>query len=362
MSVEKLEGALTALLTEHYRVDHAGDFESQDGRRLIEVRLALFGVRDLDAAIMQLGRLATKRRDVDATLIAFLPRMARVRIEEEWRHAVELFRPGLSRRLGLVATGSDGEFFTPDDPERRRLMTWAAEALRRAPIGPNIKRDVWSPKAFDVWCILLDAWLRCEGPLAIGEVVARSGASHPTVRATLSRLQQRGELLRGTNRRAELSAMPLRSLNELIVLADGFRHTARFVDRSGRTDTRGLLRRITAQATTGIAIGGVEAARRHVRNFDLNGLPRVDVTVDGSQAVDWVAKVDPALAEIASSDVSPVLVVHQALRADPRFDKIGVGARHVGPAETLLDLYDLRLTAQAEDFVRTLRGKDPGRA
>jgi hypothetical protein len=50
-----------------------------------------------------------------------------------------------------------------------------------------------------------------------------------------------------------------------------------------------------------------------------------------------------------------MLVVHRLRRRDPRFEHADSGALFADPAEVLLDLHELRLVDQADEFVRAMR-------
>ena len=365
-----LERAFAELLAEDYPlVEPRGskgavyDFASRNERRVIDLRVSLFGSRDLDAAVMHLARVVSAQPALErATLVAVLPRMSADRIGRDWGEAIAVLRPKTAQRLALVALASDREVLEPaGDAELGRLLALAREAVRRSAdrraTGPV--RSIWSAKDFDVWMALLDGWLRGEGAIPIGELVRKSGASHPTVRGTLARLREHGELHRASDRGATFSTFPRRSLGELVVLAGTFRDTRRFVDRSGRqADAAALLRRVLAKAPPKVSLGGVEAARHFTPDFDLHGLPRLDVTVHGRASLEWISAVDPALGEAGPDEPSAVLVVHRTERADARVEPAsGRRVPYASPAEVLFDLYDLRLTTQAEDFVRTLRKK-----
>lgn len=364
------ESALAALLAGEYERSSGGaffDFESEERRYVIESRASLYGTRDLDAALMRLARVLQTKPEVSrAILVALVPRMSVARLEKEWHHAIHVLRADVGRRLGLVALAADRDLMVPeDDPELNRLLAIARQAALRNRAddrgGDAHSHSPWSAKGFAIWEALLDAWLRCEGPLSMQELSKRSGASHPTVTGTLRRLHERGELRRSSNRGAEFASTPRRSLSEMVVLADSFRQSLRFIDSSGRrAEPTDLLRRIRKLSPGGITIGGVEAARHYVPTFDLNGLPRVDVSVDGSQSLQWVREVDPALRQARPEEPSSALVVHRGRSASRLEMAPGSGLPFAGPAETLLDLYDLRLTSQADEFVQSMRRSEVG--
>ena len=120
-----------------------------------------------------------------------------------------------------------------------------------------------------------------------------------------------------------------------------------------------MLRRLEAKAPPNVGLGGVVAARHYAPEFDLQGLPRLDISVHGQESLEWLGSVEPALRRARDEELSPVLVVHRIVRPEPGFDRVSGSTLHrlsiAGRAETLLDLYDLRLIPQADAFVRVLR-------
>ncbi len=360
--------AFASAVSKHYEPSPRGsdegyDFLRSDRQEALVLKSALHGVRDFHAAAihlaLQLGAVPGLAR---MTLVAYVGRISLGRIEEEWRRVLDALRPELSQRLALVALSAEGLVALPQDDEELR---WLAQRARISldPDAWNKRRALqtmtWTAKAFDVWMVLLDAWLGREGPLLMSEIARRSRCSTPTVAATVGHLEDRNEVTRTSARQASLRSLPRGSLGEILVLADHLRGTVRYVDGSGRRpDPEDLLQRVGTKAPVSVAVGGVAAARQYVPTFDLNGLPRVDVTTLEQDASSWVARLDPALRPATLQERSPLLVVHHRRRAAPDEPS---GRREAyplaSPAEVLLDLYDLRLTEQADDFVQMLRRK-----
>jgi hypothetical protein len=335
--------------------DSGYDFMTADGGRVIEIKGPLHGIRDLQAAVMRLTFLLTSKPAVRrATLVSWLPRVRVSRVREEWGRIEHVLRPTVAERLGLVVSAVDGAIALPESaPDLTRLLHFVREDLK-LPEHERRAAGVWFTAKFNVWKVLVDCWLRREPPVSVQEIQFRSGCSHPTVGSTLDLLERYGELRRASNRSAELVDLPRRSLDEILVLSDGLRRTQRFIDASGRKpDAAGLQRRIL-RAEPRITFGGIIAARYFVPDFDLNGLPRIDVIASTDDSLEWL-RVDPALREAHGQETWPVLVVHRDSRPDARVQTTAISTpRHAGPAETLLDLHDLKLTTQAEQFVRTL--------
>jgi hypothetical protein len=343
--------------------DRGADLISSDGHRTITTKYFVQGARDLHASLMQLAIYLTAHPAVrTATFVVRLPRMSAKRVSREWKSVTSVLRPELSRRLALVAVAPDGDAVIPDDAETRSIAEHAHHALAaitsvRAEDGHGAARWSWSPKSYEVWKVLLGAWLRRERALPLHEIQRRSGTSYPIVSALLDRLETLGELERSSNRSATLTDLPRRSLGEVLVL--GLRETHHFVDRSGRpSNARDLIRRIIAKAPEA-ALAGVEAARHYMPDFNLNGHPRIDVTIGADLDLSWVKRVDPALAaalpaSVATDPALAPLVVHRVRRPESGFIRYR-GTTYADPAEVLLDLYELRLPEQANELVHSLR-------
>jgi hypothetical protein len=345
-----------------YAKDEGYDFRMLDGRYVIELKFALVSSRDLYESVLRLVFALGEHPEIErGVLVANCSKMGRERLLFEWERIQKSLVPEVGKRLGLVAIAADGDVVVPDEPRQRQLLSIALETFPREETFPESKRaaERWSAKTFEVFKVLVTAWLRSEGLLPIWGIIKRSGCSHPTVRIVINLLERRKELIRGSDRSAGLAHLPRESLREVLVLADELRLTTRFVDGSGRRpDPIGLIRRLNEKKPEGVAFGGVAAARHYQPEFDLNGLPRIDLTIEGDRSLDWLAKVDPALKPVESSEQVPLLVVHRLLRPLAQFDEgTAGGLPFADPAEVLLDLYDLRLTEQAEEFVRSLRAK-----
>jgi hypothetical protein len=363
---DRLEIALAELLgptvTAQVGRDHGVDLATMDGKEVFEIKRAVHGTRDLDAAAMHLATYVAHARQVDsAYLVLVAPRMTGRRLEDQWKSLSRALAPSVYKRLRLIALAADADVVLPEKDVRSRqilaLVRQAAQETNPAPQGVT-PPPLWTAKSFQIWMVLLNAWLRREGPLPVGEVSRRAGASAPTATEALRRFHERGDVERARGRAVALARLSRRTLEEVLARVEELRALRRFVDASGRRDAADLARRIRSKAPRTVALGGVVAARHHVQAFDVDGLPRVDVAVSAHDSLSWLQRVDPALRRATLSDPAPVLVVSRIARADPGFDQGGKGDMpFAGPAETLLDLHDLRLTAQADAFVRELRSE-----
>jgi hypothetical protein len=365
VSKQSLERFLGGVLKPEYEAVRTGgdrgfDFVSRDGKRIMQAKLSLqSGTRDFRATVLDFATAVAREKDVSqAILLIRVGRLTAARALEEWQKAKEVLREDIAKRIALVLFAPDRDVVEPDTPDLRRLQALATNVLAKS-TEPKTRLSVpWTGTVLEVWKVILASWLRCEPPLQVGEIERRSGTSYPTVAATLKLLGDREEIDRLSSRSVRLRALPRRSLGELVMLGRAVRMTTFFRDRTSREpDPLELLRRLRRKAPKGVALGGVIAARHYDKDFDLNGTPRLDVTMARDTSPSWWRELDPALEPVAAPEPGVVMVSHLSLRRGNHFEKApGQPVPFADPAETLLDLYELRLEAQAEHLISTLRG------
>lgn len=273
--------------------------------------------------------------------------MTGARLSQEWDQFNSVLQPEVARRLAFAALGINGPVTAPTD-----RLTEQAVALLGAPAArPGAARAYrWDGKRFEVFGVLFDAWLAKEGPLPINVLLERAAVSHPTVSVTLEALREREELLRTRSRRVELARLPRRSLEELVPRLTELRETHFYVDGSGRgASPESLLARLRRKPIRGVHVGGVSAAREYWPGLNLNGLPRVDLTVAWDAPPAWLHTLDPALQRAPRSSAQVVLAVHHSRTP------LAPDASRARRATVVFDLYCLGLGEQAEDFIRHAR-------
>lgn len=330
----------------------------------IEIAENLRGVRDLSAHAFRLGRWVARHPGRRAGLVVLAPRISPERLAAEWAGIHGVFKKDIAHRIVLI--GSHPRLASPHAPK------WLSELLdelreSRAASPPQAERAVSAPgpKLFDVVKILLGRWLRRLEPMAVLHLGRQAGCSYPTVSTALERLESYGELSRASDRSVALADFPRRTWNEILALLPVLRETVHFVDESGRPPgSAELLSRLKRQSPGRLAVGGVEAARHWDPHFDLHGTPRLDVTLHAHDREDFdlgfVKRLDPALRRTAAADPrqrhTAVLAVHRLARGTPLFEANPRGPLPwADPVETLLDLHELRLVAQADELIERLR-------
>ncbi len=336
-------------------------YASEDGRTVVEIKSRAQGIRDLHAALMQLAVWIGASPNVDRALLAVhLPRITLPRVRKAWSDARAALRPAIARKLALAVLGPDQTWVDPPEPELVSIAQAIASQIDfggEGRVGPTAS----SPSLFEIGKVLVDAWLRRRGPLQVKEIERRVGCSYPTVAAALDELERRRELTRASDRRVALRALPRQTFEEMTVRSDSLRRTTWLVDVSGRRpDPEALLRRLQRAHPSRLALGGVLAARHYHAAFDLHGTPRIDLTSWLARgAVDddaRLTKLDPGLKVSTTRQAEAIGAVHRIVRAESSFEESPGSLPYADPVETLLDLHELHLTAQADALVRHMRG------
>lgn len=347
---------------------HGADFASPDGRVIVEVKARAQGMRDLRAALMGLAvRLAQDPKLKQAVLVIHLPRVSLSRIQEAWKQARAALRPDVAQRLALAALALDYRWVDPPTP---RLEEIAAAISSQIALEDSAKAEhapatgTGTPFFFEIVKVLLEAWLKRRGALRVQQIMERVGCSHPTVANALDELERRREIIRTRDRRVELRGLPRQTLDEAVILSESLRQVQWITDASGVPgDPAKLLRRLQGTKLPRVAVGGVVAARHYDPAFDLHGTPRIDLTVWSPRGVayDWasIANVYPGWVPTIVRQPDAIIAVHRLARAEALFEENAKGLPYADPVETLLDLYELRLTAQAQALVKHMRGDAP---
>lgn len=344
------------------REGSSNEFRSRDGRRLLDIQLRPQGVRDLHASFLKTAQEAARdKRVARAILAAWMPRPTDDRIVREWRETLELLKPSIAGRIALVIVRKDACRPLPEDKELRDLGESLRGRLGRMDVPSRESRPGVSPAFFEVFKVLLQQWMLGRGPIAIGELMRRTGSSYPTVAEAIRRLEGTQEVSRRSNRSVQLARFPERTWPEILALSGSLRRTRYYADPSGRPpDPQALYRRLQGMPRGPVAVGGVQAGRHWDPDFDLNGLPRLDLSVHmpaGAGDLGFLERLDPALRRADPAARGIVVAVHPLLRADAGFEKDPKGrVDWADPVETVLDLHELRLAEQAEDLIRRLSG------
>ena len=183
-------------------------------------------------------------------------------------------------------------------------------------------------------------------------IAETAGCTYPTVAAALERLEK--YLTRQSDRSVELGSFPRDEWSRFVANADHIRGTCRYADRSGQPrPIDALLTRLQRVKPPGVAIGGVLGAKRLFPALDLVGTPRLDLTVQSRRRepdLGFLRQLDSAL-QPAEQDEPARLVIHVLHQPVVFFESEADGTLWADPVECLLDLHELRLEAQAVEFL-----------
>ena len=340
------------------------DFLSDDGRIAVELKVRAQGVRDLHAGLMQLAVYMHELPRVERGLLAIhLPRVTVRRAEQAWGEARAVLHPRVASRVAIAVFARDGTWIDPPDATLVEIANAIASQLGAVPESKKGGVASRGPGLFfEIAKVLLEAWLRRRGALQIQEILRRVGCSYPTAAGALEELENRRELVRLSDRRVELRGLPRQTLGELVVRSEALRRTQWFVDASGRrADPTALLRRLQRANPENMAVGGVVAAHHYDRVLDLQGLPRIDLTLWAPRNAGFnpslLTRVDPALTMTTARKADSIIAIHHLARAESLFERQPHGLPFADPVETLLDLHELHLGTQADAFLKHVRGE-----
>jgi len=338
--------------------DRAVDFASEDGSFVVQVlERPSTAVRDLRAKLLPLAAsIGDDPRIERACLLLVVNRLTRKRLSDEWKGLMAVLRPGVARRLALVAVGEGLQVCLPDESPELVELARIGRSLVETSTAPTLPHMA---KSLEVLKVLVVRWLLGQGPIARGELGEQAGCSYPTVAKAIERFE--GVIREHSNRSVELKAFPREGWHELLALSPTHRARLAYSDRTGRrADPKGLLRRLEKLRPPHVALGGVVAAHHWDPHFDLRGTPRVDISLDAEEGLSlgFLRRLDPGLGPL-TGEGSPALVVHPLQRPVSLFT-LGDDLPIADPVETLLDLHELRLVDQSNALIERLERQARG--
>ncbi len=350
---------------EHFEPAESGqefDYLSRDRSTAVVVIRSPQGSRGLYAGSVRLALAAASREKLKrACLVIDATRLSARWLRGEWESVRQLFSPGISRRLAIVAVGAKEPWFEPHEPIMDQIAAaWARNDISESGGLSSKIRPYPRRRSFEVVKVLLVRWLRSDGPIPLGKLADAVGCTYPTIRRAIRQLEIKSYLSRESNRSVQLARFPQESWKELLALAPSMRGSLQFTDRSGdEPSPHRLLERLNRIRPPGIAVGGVSAARYWHPDFDLHGMPRLDLVLhapDGTMDIRFLKRLDPALEQAAVPNSAPALVIHPLIRKDSLFTESKRGPMPLAdPVETLLDLHELGLSRQADQMLAHFR-------
>lgn len=276
------------------------------------------------------------------------------RLRDELESFRAIARPQIAKRVHLARYSSAQPGLEPIDPLLHLPAGLEAEVLRNAPKASSRQSAPSAQHA--VTTELFRHWLIDAEPVSRANLQSRIGASYPTVANALKHLDAKGLLEQTSDRRVSLRFVPQQEWQHWLVSAVQARKSEGFVDPTGTGRKPGdMAQRLFKLGRDDLAVGGVIGARHFHPELDIAGEPRLDITLHNSTDLSFVRKLDAGLRPAAIGE-KPSLVVHFTSGTVPPFVKTPEGT-WADPLECLVDLYEMGLYAQAQEFLSYLLSK-----
>jgi len=323
------------------------------GDALIELKFHADALRTVRTGIMSLAYALGQTPGTVGFLVLVDPLVTEERIRAEWQLAKSFFKSELLSRLTICIEQKGRLRGVPRDPTPEMQAVIEQAILRERPTVRAIRPDY----SFIVIKLLIHQWLVSNEPVTMDWLGKAAGSSFPTIARVLKQLGSIVE--RTSDRRVRLRYFPQEEFDRLLANSEAARSTTRFVDRSGQPRSpESRVRRLEKMRPEGVAIGGVLGARHYNPDIDLIGTPRLDLSVScGKTALplDFIKELDPALTLETDPRKSASVVVHAVRHADPLFRARPEGLAWADPVECLLDLQEVHLESQMQQFLEALK-------
>jgi hypothetical protein len=178
------------------------------------------------------------------------------------------------------------------------------------------------------------------------------GCTYRTVATVIEKLGPAIE--RRSDRRVKLKYFPNEAWVRFMAVSRSARATVNYIDRSDQSRSpESLVRRLQGLGRTDIAVGGVMGAKHYYPELDMVSAPRLDICIHarGKHAdLEFIEKLDPALARASSPFSAARVAVHFVRRSESLFNRDESGSLWADPVECLADLFEARLDPQASEF------------
>ena len=343
----------------------SGRFDYESMNLIGEVKYGLRAVPIIRSAILKLADALSSNADQHGFLLLIDSYISKKRITEEWLLIQRTINPVITKRLSVFLKQGERVQGWPGDPDEE-MSAHLTRAVKNesADIGTRLPKAGYFSVIFK---ILLLNWLGHSSQKSevmtmkrLGEL---AGCSYPTVALAIDRL--RAYLQHSHSKGIQLRRFPSEEWHSMILGADKIRATQRLVDRSGQPRRpKYLLERLAKMQLDYVAVGGVPGALAAYPDLNITGNPRLDLCIHapGKIAdVEFVKNLDPAL-EPTKNQLEPAQVVLHFVRSDhSHFERDLQGIQRASWVECMLDLHEMRLGAQADEWLyQWIREKESG--
>ena len=351
LSIEVATYLMDKEATPRQRAGYRPDFRLGD--TCVEVKSDLHSFRNLRAALVQLAYYVAGAPQESAILVLTNPRIANSTLTDEWERLEQTLHPKILGRLALAVRRKEGiSIIGGKSPKglSDQLPKYVDQEARSKPYRAPQSSDA-------ILLVLLNEWLQRNGPMTAQWLIQAVGCSYPTAAKVLRRLQH--GIKRFSDRRFQLWGFPTEEWQRVVANRERAHPTVYYTDRSRqRRIAESLLRRASGLDRNDIAVSGVIAANHYYPEFDLRGMPRLDLTLhspDGRADLTFVESLDPALEPaILGLDEPVALAVHVLRRQASLFETNTDGLPWADRVSTVLSLYDARLEPQAKELLDNL--------
>lgn len=322
------------------------------GSSVIEVLKDLRDVRQLRDSLINLARYVAKYQNGRGVLLLDAPQVSAERVRKEWSYLIDVFHPGILNRLGIAkfATFQAHPIIGHLTGEEQEHLLEIIEHERSGEAG-SVKRP--AEVFYDVLRVLLVHYFRRLGALSLKSLGEQAGCTYPTLAKGLAKLEP--WIIRHSNRSVELGSFPQEPVLQMFGQSAKIRSTQGYGNASARPRSNEMLLDRLWRLQRGVAIGGVLGSRHYFPGLDLAGTPRLDLVVHARPEMsrdehDFIRHMDAALKPVKRGE-PPQVVVHTLYRPESLFQTDERGVIWADEVECLMDLHEMRLEAQAVEFI-----------
>lgn len=339
----------------HVKAETGYEPDGKWGPWWVEIKYG-HNLRDLRSALLSLSyALGSARNDGSKAICVLVgSRITQERLEHEVRMFRGIARPDIAERVQVVryeTGGRLGPIHEHPGPGFERYLGTLIRHEMRSSTAPGTAQHA-------VFAELLRNWLSLAPPLTTKALQDATSTSYPTVAEVLKQLEGQGLLERTSDRRVSLISFPWEEWRRWVVSSGDARRGARYVDRTGKgRSPQEMVERLARMPRQNIAVAGVLGAKHHFPPLDISGAVRLDLSLPPGPPQEHeriVRQLDAGLTFSADPKEKAALVLHVAHPSAQRAFTEDEGVVWADPLECLLDLYEIRLDAQADEMLNSL--------
>ena len=342
---------------DQYEVD--GVWPNPGGDILAEVKRT-HNVRDIRSALLALAYSLVDAPDAaGAICVLTQSKLSQLRLNAELERFRGLVRHDVGKRIELTRlediVKGQGSSVLPHDPA---FIAWIKGLAKREVKGSRVSRQT-------VVSAMALSWLRGMGSMTTQAIQEQCGASYPTVALAISEFSKLDLIEPQPGRRVALRYLPTDHWLQLVRKHAEQRRVYRYVDPTGQVRTpEALMARLFKLQRQGTAlqvgVGGVLGAKRHFPDLDITASPRLDLSVYGDGALEFVQQLDAALEPMADLRAKAHLIVHATKEPETFLDRDASGS-WASEMECCADLVELGLAHLVPTMFEALQRRRAGK-